>query len=54
MIVMRLDATRSMKLNIHILEPPESRPVFSQQAPAVCLKEHNYCSYSVHVGCTIK
>lgn len=54
MIVMKLDATKTMKLNIYLLEPPESRPVFSQQAPAVCLKERKYCLYSAHVRCTIK
>lgn len=43
-----------MKLNIYILEPSESRPVFSQQALAVCLEEHKYCLYSVHVGGTLK
>lgn len=52
--VLWFDAIKTMKLNIYILEPSESRPVFSQQASAVCLEEHKYCLDSAHVGGTLK
>lgn len=41
----RLDTKKS---HIYILEPPEGRPVFSQQVLAVCLKEHKYV-YTPHM-----
>lgn len=45
----RLDPEEAIKLNIYILEPPESGPIFSQQAVAICLKEHKLLFLS-HTG----